>query len=135
VGVLIVDDEDPLRAAIATLLQDEGYAVQEAQNGEEALDVLRAAAEPMVVVLDWMMPIMDGVAVLQAARDDPARLGHHAYILVSALPRTRHADLADLLTALSVRTLPKPFDITALLDEVDVASQRLHRPHPESPQE
>jgi CheY-like chemotaxis protein len=123
--VLIADDEEPLRQAIRALLEDEGFSVREAQNGAEALDILRAADEPMVVMLDWMMPLVDGAAVLRAAADDPVRLGRHAYILVTALPSERHAELAELLGALAATLLPKPFDITELMDAVERAEQHL----------
>lgn len=131
--VLIVDDEEPLRAAIAMLLDDEGYMALQAENGADALDILRDAAEPMIVVLDWMMPLLDGVAVLRAAGDDPAGLGRHAYILVSALPRARHGELADLLGRLAAPMLPKPFEIPMLLREVERAAERLGGARPTPP--
>ena len=60
--VLIVEDEDALRAAIRRLLQDEGYTVLEAQNGANALQVLDApgAHRVALVLTDLRMPVMDG---------------------------------------------------------------------------
>jgi two-component system cell cycle sensor histidine kinase/response regulator CckA len=60
--VLIVEDEDALRAAIRRLLQDEGYTVLEAQNGANALQVLDApgAHGVALVLTDLRMPVMDG---------------------------------------------------------------------------
>lgn len=60
--VLIVEDEDALRAAIRRLLQDEGYTVLEAQNGASALQVLNAPGAHVValVLTDLRMPVMDG---------------------------------------------------------------------------
>lgn len=60
--VLVVEDEDALRAAIRRLLQDEGYTVLEAQNGASALQVLNAPGAHGVdlVLTDLRMPVMDG---------------------------------------------------------------------------
>ncbi len=61
--VLVVEDEDPLRSAIRRLLQTEGYAVLEAQNGARALELLtgsEAAAGVELVLTDLRMPVMDG---------------------------------------------------------------------------
>ena len=79
-GVLVVDDEEAIRGSIAMLLEDEGYTVHQASNGAQALDLLRAADAPLVVLLDWMMPVLNGLEVLDAAVQEPVSLSRHTYI-------------------------------------------------------
>src|SRR5260370_34813709 len=64
--VLVVDDDVAIRHALRLLLEDEGLAVAEAADGRAALAILRAASDPYVVLLDQMMPPLDGFGVLGA---------------------------------------------------------------------
>jgi CheY-like chemotaxis protein len=65
--VLVVDDEEAIRLTLAEALEDEGYAVVTAQNGAEALVQVRARP-PHGIVLDLMMPVLDGWGFLKAYR-------------------------------------------------------------------
>jgi CheY-like chemotaxis protein len=58
--VLVVDDDEPLRASIADVLEDEGYVVRHAANGAQALAELAASDAPSLILLDLRMPVMDG---------------------------------------------------------------------------
>lgn len=60
------------------LVVDARHSVLHASNGAEALDVLRTVDHPLVVLLDWMMPIMDGLDVLRTVEREPAHVGRHA---------------------------------------------------------
>ncbi len=64
VGVLIVEDDDATREVLTELLEDVGYRVFIASNGKPALEWLRTHPEGLVVLLDLMMPGMDGYALL-----------------------------------------------------------------------
>ena len=66
--MLVVDDDASVRAMLGYLLHDEGYDVQEAADGAEAITALTVAA-PDCMVLDLMMPNVDGVSVLRARRE------------------------------------------------------------------
>lgn len=69
--ILVVDDEDSVRQLFQIVLQHEGYEVLLATNGAEAL--LAAHREkPDLIILDWMMPVMDGMSALRQLRADPA---------------------------------------------------------------
>jgi two-component system, chemotaxis family, chemotaxis protein CheY len=59
-SVLVVDDNDDVLSSIAEFLKEEGFEVHTAYNGREALDFLRAHSAPDIVLLDLMMPIMNG---------------------------------------------------------------------------
>jgi two-component system, chemotaxis family, chemotaxis protein CheY len=119
--VLIVDDESGIRNLLAEAFTDEGFEVATAENGFAALNVL-AAGEPDVILLDLMMPVMDGWAFVHATHGD-ARFRNIPIIVLSAshdLPNT-----ASLLQSLGVRAcLAKPFDLEAVLGMVDRLTQR-----------
>ncbi|RKH54008.1 response regulator [Corallococcus sp. AB049A] len=69
--ILVVDDERDLRETLAELLEMAGYRVVQAANGLAALELLAAAPMPGMVLLDKMMPVMDGYEFLLHVRDDP----------------------------------------------------------------
>src|SRR5690348_15367872 len=70
--VLVVEDDEDVREAEATILRDHGHVVSEATNGQEALDFLRnAPKKPCIVLLDLMMPVMTGWEVLEAIDAEP----------------------------------------------------------------
>src|SRR5436190_16847988 len=72
--ILVVDDQIDLRDAIAVLLEVEGYAVVDAENGREALKYLQNGTNVAAIVLDLMMPVMDGWQFLEERRRNAAWL-------------------------------------------------------------
>lgn len=70
-NVLIVEDDEDIRAAMAELLESEGFEVSVASNGQEGLEVLGQMSLPCVVLLDLMMPVMNGEDFLRHMRQDP----------------------------------------------------------------
>jgi CheY-like chemotaxis protein len=80
--VLVVDDERDLREGISECLELEGYLVEQARNGREALD-LAAASAPAIILLDLMMPVMSGWQVMDALRTSPT-LSSIPVIVISA---------------------------------------------------
>lgn len=125
IGVLVVDDDETTCNAIALVLEDEGYAVLQAHNGAQALAILRSVNTPLVVLLDWMMPVLDGLAVLSTVARDPARLGQHTYVFMSAAFPAGLKQLATLSTVMDVAVLIKPFTMALLLDKVQEAASHL----------
>lgn len=123
--VLIVDDDESIRESVRLILEDGGYSVLEATDGVMALNVLRATPHSMIVLLDLMMPRLDGASVLAAVADDPRLATQHAYILMTAGRRTLSLSLAKLLAELSIPILPKPFELDAILDLVAQGAHRL----------
>jgi CheY-like chemotaxis protein len=125
-GVLVVDDEDDIRAVMRIVLQDAGYDVFEAPEGRAALLQLAYSPQGMVVLLDIKMPGMDGFAVLRALANDEHLATRHAFIVATALDtRALRQDEEQLLIRLGMSRLDKPFDIDELLEEVQAAEQRL----------
>lgn len=68
--VLVVDDESPVTEALSALLSEAGYHVLTAINGHQGMEKL-AGLNPDLVMIDLMMPVMDGPAMLQAIKSDP----------------------------------------------------------------
>ncbi len=112
VRVLIVDDVADLRDFYAIMLRDEGYEVASACDGKDALR--RLSWEPDVILLDLMMPVMDGYEFYARLRELPGE--HPAVIVVSAVAPRR----SELLGVSAI--VPKPFDFTQLLHRVAAAA-------------
>ena len=112
-SVLLVDDDDDVRDSLAIVLRDEGYHVETASNGKEALDMLARMPPPGVVLLDLMMPVMNGWTTLQVMRQRrvPSRV-----VVVSAAVPPPPPGVSDYLR--------KPVDLDQLLAKVDAAFAR-----------
>jgi CheY-like chemotaxis protein len=123
--VLVVDDEPGQREMLRLLLEDAGYAVEEASSGEAGLALLRATPERCVVLLDQRMPGLGGDGVLAIVAADPRLAARHAYILLTASPQKLRATPPTVLHGLSVPLVEKPFDVDALLAVVAAAAARL----------
>jgi two-component system chemotaxis sensor kinase CheA len=106
--VLIVEDEWAIADWLADLLGDEGYRVIVASNGRRALDILKEE-RPSAVLTDFMMPVMDGAALLVAMQTDG--LADIPVIVMSSLPAAAIAERAKNYRAF----LRKPFTETELL--------------------
>jgi CheY-like chemotaxis protein len=109
--VLIVEDDADLRDMMAQLLLLEGFSAQAVGNGREALDYLREGDPPDLILLDLMMPVMDGWEFRRAQRRDP-KVANVPVIVLSALDQSRVGDVGE------VAFLKKPLDFDRLLDLV-----------------
>ena len=109
--VLVVDDDPAIRDFLSLALEDEGYSVQTATNGQEALDKVRRDP-PDAILLDLMMPTMDGWCFLTARRTLSARC--QVPVLVMSAAGGSH--MARELGAGGF--LAKPFDLDAMLGKV-----------------
>jgi CheY-like chemotaxis protein len=110
--VLVVDDDAVIRSTVAEMLLDEGYEVQQAADGAEALDVVRAIV-PDAIVLDLMMPRVDGWAFVDRCRTVPG-CGEVPIVVMSATHGLHQT--AERLHAMGVRAVvAKPFDMDALI--------------------
>jgi CheY-like chemotaxis protein len=122
--VLIVDDEPEVRDGIAQLLRSAGYEPAGAANGAEALDLLRGGLSTQAILLDLMMPVMDGWEFRREQLRDP-RLVHIPVVVLSAL--------SDAWVEGLPATLPKPIDFAQLkahlneLTGVDTLTARIGR--------
>jgi CheY-like chemotaxis protein len=109
---LIVDDDAFARDALAQILQEEGYAVTCAANGREALRLLRSAPLPDLILLDLVMPVLDGFSFCRLQERD-ARLASVPVLVVSA------EDVAPGAASAApqvVGRVPKPIAVEELLE-------------------
>lgn len=123
--VLLVDDDQAIRETLRFALEDTGYQVQEASDGLAALQALRDAPGGMVVLLDLMMPKLDGAGVLGAVAGDRRLAKRNVFILTTATHQTMSLAFVNLLANLSVQVVRKPFELDELLATVERAAQRL----------
>ena len=108
--VLVVDDDALIRDTLATALGDEGYAVRVASDGRAALDTM-GHWRPDVIVLDLMMPVMDGWQFQRELRQDP-ECSQIPVIVISASKFSRERVDADAF-------IPKPLDAGVLLETIE----------------
>jgi DNA-binding response OmpR family regulator len=120
--ILLVDDEPDLLHALQVRLRAAGYDCDTATNGKEALEKL-AAARPDLLVLDLLMPEMNGYEVCHRLRQDPRLAGLPVLVLTAVPSHTVQRSRERLAGA---RVLHKPFDTDTLL----AAVQEQLQPHP-----
>jgi DNA-binding response OmpR family regulator len=114
--VLIVDDEPNIVISLEFLLKREGFEVSIARDGEEGLAAIRAAP-PELVILDVMMPKLDGFAVLSAVRADPALAGMRVLMLTA---KGREAEQKKGMELGANAYMPKPFSTHELIAKVRI---------------
>jgi len=119
--VLIVEDDEDIRESLIELLDDEGYEARGVSNGRDALALLAGPdARPCLIILDLMMPIMDG----RTFREEQLRRSDVSAIPVVVI--SAYKDVETRLDGLDVSDcLPKPLDLGALMGVV-----RAHCPGP-----
>lgn len=107
--VLVVDDEFGIADLFDAVLTDEGHRVLTAMNGRHGLEVL-AGDRPDLMFLDYMMPVMDGAAMLRAMAADPA-LPAVPVVMMSSMPEATVAERCSGYAAF----LRKPFKIAEVV--------------------
>lgn len=107
--LLIVDDDRSIREVLRAALEDRGFVVAVAANGAEAMAKIEER-RPRLVLLDLMMPIVDGWEVLDRVRADPS-LDDVLVCICSAVP--------ELASSRADFVLRKPFGVAAVMDVVD----------------
>jgi CheY-like chemotaxis protein len=114
-GVLVIEDDIDILRAIVQVLQDEGHAVRSAINGRVALDALRArdAPRPRVIILDLMMPVMDGWTFRAEQLADPTLADIPVIVLTADGNATEKGNLGG------AGALRKPIDLLTLLAAVE----------------
>jgi DNA-binding response OmpR family regulator len=113
-ALLIVEDDDDIRSDLTAILQVKGFDVRSAANGADALELLRSEPEPpCLIILDLMMPVMNGWELHAALREDPA----YADVPVAVVSGAGSID--EKTAALDVAAvLSKPFELQHLIELV-----------------
>ncbi|MFO7603541.1 MAG: response regulator [Gammaproteobacteria bacterium] len=125
IAILVIDDEAGNLEIIGEYLEDEHYEIVTAQSGEAGLQILTAAPEKFqAILLDWMMPGMNGMEVLATLKSDPL-LRHIPVVMQTA--RTAHEDLLQGMHAGAFYYLTKPYQqqtLTTILAAALADAQR-----------
>ena len=108
--ILVVDDDPDILEALSEILEAEGYEVDRARHGQEALARIDQR-RPDLILLDLMMPVMDGWEFLRLQQRDP-KIARVPVIILSALDQARIGDVG------AAAALKKPLDFDRLLDLV-----------------
>jgi CheY-like chemotaxis protein len=111
--VLVIEDDDIIRESLVDFLGDNGYAAFGAVHGREAMDKLHAGPVPCLIVLDLMMPVMDGQAFREQQLQDPSLSGIPT-VVMSAHRNVEH--VAEEVSA--VGYLKKPLKLEKVLELV-----------------
>ena len=106
--MLVVDDEPDIRYLLAVILERAGYTVIEAAHGDAALEEVRSS-QPLLVITDRMMPVMDGTELIERLRADAGTAGIPIVMLTATPGGEPGADAV----------LMKPFDYDELLELVN----------------
>jgi CheY-like chemotaxis protein len=128
-AVLVVEDDEDIRESIRLILEEEGYRVLDAPDGVAGLAILQQSLSALVVLVDFRMPRMDGIAMLREVAKHQPLARQHVYVLVTANYDQLPPGCADLIASLAVRTVKKPFDVDVLLSAVAKACDALPAGH------
>src|SRR5207302_1414755 len=111
----VVEDDEGVREGLSGVLRGEGYEVVTTRDGQAAMDYLKSATAPRMIILDFMMPRMDGWAFLKQIRENEQLLG------VPVLGMSASHGLADRRTVPSELSafFRKPFHVEAMLRSIE----------------
>ncbi len=110
-GILVVDDDPDIRESLREVLEDEGHATVTVTNGREALDYLRSGKRPCVILLDLMMPVMDGWQFRREQKQDPSIADIPLIVITATGKRPVLIDADELVM--------KPLDLTRLFEAIE----------------
>ena len=105
--ILVVDDDPIIRDMMVDILSFEGYSIDTARHGLEAMEILRGE-ESYLVFLDVMMPVLDGKEVCAILEAEPHLRSRHFIVLMSAVDKL--AEVSSLIKNVDA-TMPKPFSV------------------------
>lgn len=114
--LLVTDDEEVLRMLIVDTLEDEGYEINEACDGEEALQ-MQAEDDYDLVILDYMMPKMTGIEVLKKIRESSSNEHYQKVLMLTAKGQTE--DKQEMCNSGADAILIKPFSPLELIEIVN----------------
>jgi two-component system chemotaxis response regulator CheY len=112
---MVVDDSRAMRTIVGRILKEIGFEVREAGNGQEAIDSLRTNGPVDLAMVDWNMPVMNGIDLVKAVRADPA------FAEVKLMMITTEADVQNVSRALEEGAneyLMKPFTKDAVVEKL-----------------
>jgi CheY-like chemotaxis protein len=125
--LLVVDDDPDVREALSDALAERGYVVIGEPNGRSALEHLKQGLQPCAIVLDLMMPVMDGWDFRSEQLRDPS-LAQIPVVVLSAFgpkpPKAAGDGPGDALDLTNVAFIPKPFTIETVVKAIERCCER-----------
>jgi len=110
--ILVVDDDAGTRSLLRLIFETGGHAVVEAAHGKAALDIIRPGPLPDVVVTDLIMPVLNGVELIERLHSEP----RSALIPIVVVSANSNAAATLETSGLVAAVVRKPFDVYALMD-------------------
>jgi len=114
---LVVDDSRAMRMILTRVLTSAGFEVTPAGNGREALDLLEAGERPDIVLVDWNMPVMDGLSFVIACRAKPE---YRNITLMMVTTESEQGQIVRALAAGAHEYVIKPFTPDAIMDKLSL---------------
>jgi two-component system chemotaxis response regulator CheY len=114
---LVVDDSRVIRKVARKILEDLSFSIEEAEDGQQALDAC-GKAMPDVVLLDWNMPIMDGIEFLKNLRKSP---GGSDPVVLFCTTKSEVTDIQEAIVEGADEYIMKPFDSDLIQDKLKQA--------------
>jgi len=112
---LVIDDSRAMRMILARILKEVGFDVLEAGHGKEALERLKGTRPPELLMVDWNMPVMDGLALIKAVRADRA---YDAARIMMVTTESEIGRVAEALRAGADEYMMKPFSRDAVVEKL-----------------
>jgi two-component system chemotaxis response regulator CheY len=114
---LVVDDSRVMRTILTRLLTDLDFSVVQAGDGAEALAVLEAGARPDVALVDWNMPVMDGLTFIKACRQNPE---YRDVVLMMVTTESEQSQIVRALAAGAHEYVIKPFTEDVIAEKLEL---------------
>lgn len=118
--ILVADDSKPIRALLTALLEDAGHEVVAVADGGAALAVLEEKDSPRLAIIDWHMPVLDGLTVCQRIREKDGNT--HRYLIMLTVKSSR-TEILDGLRSGVDDYVTKPFDEEALIARIKIGER------------
>jgi two-component system chemotaxis response regulator CheY len=121
VRALILDDSRAMRMILGRIMHSAGFDVVEAADGQQGLDALSAGPLPDVALVDWNMPVVDGLSFVNAVRDNPR---YRSMTLMMVTTESEHDQIVRALAAGAHEYIIKPFTADAIVDKLELLGLR-----------
>jgi two-component system, chemotaxis family, chemotaxis protein CheY len=114
---LVVDDSRAMRMILRRIMSERGYEVVEAENGQEGLEILSEGARPDIALVDWNMPVLDGLGFITAVR---AEREYRNITLMMVTTESEQAQIVRALAAGAHEYVIKPFTPEGLGEKLEL---------------
>ena len=114
---LVIDDSRAMRMILKRIMSDCGFEVIEAGDGREALDLVESGPVPDIALVDWNMPVMNGLEFISAVRKNRE---HRSMTLMMVTTESEHGQIVRALAAGAHEYVLKPFTAEAIVDKLDL---------------